>query len=103
MTRTKRMGNYQEMVMRAVRKMKKQACRIKLRCVGCHMSISTIARLLVTWLLITLLLVPIIVVHAVEGAALRIFCIMIASGMFVFVLSDLMHARMAEIFVAGAT
>jgi hypothetical protein len=43
------------------------------------------------------------VVHAVEGTALQILCIMVASGMFVFVLSGLMHARMAEIFVAGAT
>ena len=66
-------------------------------------TITTIARLLVTRLLIALLLIPIIIVHAIESLALQIVCIMIASGLFVFVLSDLMHARMAEIFVAGAT
>ena len=61
------------------------------------------ARLLVTWLLIALLLVPVVVVHAIKGAILQILCVMVASGTFVFVLSDLVHARMTEIFVAGAT
>ena len=66
-------------------------------------ALTAVTRLLLTWLLIALLLVPVIIVHAVRGAVLQIICIMIASGAFVFVLSDLMHSRMAEIFVAGVT
>lgn len=55
------------------------------------------------WLLIALLIVPIIVVQAIEGIALQVLCLMLASSMFVFVLSSLVRARMAELFVAGAT
>jgi len=66
-------------------------------------ALRIVARLVLTWLLILLLLVPVVVVHALEGMALQILCIMVASGMFVFVLSGMMQARLAEIFVAGAT
>lgn len=59
--------------------------------------------MMLTWLLILLLLVPIVVMHAVEETTARYFCIMVASGIFIFILSGLIHARMAEIFVAGAT
>ncbi|KAL8696654.1 MAG: hypothetical protein Q9224_002684, partial [Gallowayella concinna] len=66
-------------------------------------TITTVARLLITWLLIILLLVPVIVVHAVDGIVPKVVCIMMASGIFVSILADVLHARMAEIFVAGAT
>ena len=65
-------------------------------------AVTVAARLLVTWLLIALLLVPVVVIHIIKGVALQILCIMIALAVFVFVLLDMMYARMAEIFVAGA-
>lgn len=66
-------------------------------------NITTVAQLIVTWLLIVLIIVPVIVVQTIERVALQILCSMIGSGIFIFVLSSLVRARMAELFVAGAT
>lgn len=66
-------------------------------------AIRIIARLIVTWLIVTLLLVPVIVVRAVEAVVLQMSCIMLASGLFIVVVSAITNARAAEIFMAGVT
>lgn len=66
-------------------------------------NITRIAQLIVNWLWIALLIVPVIVVQAVERKALQVLCLILSSGIFVYVLSSLVRARMVELFVAGAT
>lgn len=55
------------------------------------------------WLIVSLLLVPVIVVRAVDAVVLQISCIMLASGLFIVVVSAITNARAAEIFMAGVT
>jgi hypothetical protein len=50
-----------------------------------------------------LLLVPVVIMHTINSVSLQIFCIMVASSLFILVLSGVMNARTAEVFIASAT
>ena len=60
-------------------------------------------RSVIACLLVLLLIVPVIVVNAIDRVALRLLVIVVASIIFITVLSMLTKARTGEIFVAGAT
>lgn len=60
-------------------------------------------RSVIACLLVLLLIVPVIVVNAIDRVALRLLVIVVASTIFITVLSMLTKARTGEIFVAGAT
>lgn len=65
--------------------------------------IRNVTRLLITWLIVALLLVPVTLIHTLTSVILQIICVMIASGIFILVLSNVLYARASEIFIAGPT
>lgn len=65
--------------------------------------IRAVSQVLVTWLVVALLFVPIIVMRAVHSSIIQILCTMMSSGVFIMLLSIIMQASAAEVFVAGAT
>ncbi|KAF1997781.1 hypothetical protein P154DRAFT_440363, partial [Amniculicola lignicola CBS 123094] len=64
---------------------------------------KVVTRLLITWLIVALLLVPVILMHALDSVIIQIICIMIASGIFILVLSSVLNAKASDIFIAGPT
>ncbi|KAI1386849.1 uncharacterized protein F4822DRAFT_431717 [Hypoxylon trugodes] len=58
---------------------------------------------LITAFVLVLLLIPIVVIPSVESTGYQMFCILIASMLFIITLSGPMNAKPAEIFGAGAT
>lgn len=50
-----------------------------------------------------MLLVPVITIHAIQNIALQISCILVASSLFVFILSVVVNAKTSDVFIAGPT
>jgi hypothetical protein len=53
--------------------------------------------------MVCLVVLSVIMVYTVKSTALQILCIALSSGLFVLILSGVMHARIADIFVAAPT
>ena len=66
-------------------------------------AIRITANLLLTGLIIDLLIVPIIVIYAVKVTLLKLLGILAALGLFVTVLSSIIHARVVEVCIGRAT
>ena len=62
-----------------------------------------LARALIAWIVGLLLVVPIIIINILESFALRLAVIEIFSAALIIALSMFTKAKVAELFVCGAT
>ena len=68
-----------------------------------RLSITCVARVLLTPFIILLLLTPVIVCYSISSLTARLLVVITATTGFIAVLSGLTKARVVELVVAGAT